>query len=504
MPEALVMIVLTITAAAWWNLFLQVVRRREHPTMSALAWVAIVFALWSTLSLVQEHTGDPASRALLLRAMAFVALIAPAAWWLLSLRLAAPSWLKRWHLAAFAVPSAASAIGAALWPLGGPFLQNVSGRQVGRRLALDWDVGPALVWFGLPYAYALLLAAIVCVLYLGLAARRLELRTSLALAAAMVLPVIGTVLQITGLNPLATYDVTGILLGPSVALLYLVVAYSERFDVRAVAYGEVFAAIAEPVLIASSDGKVMDVNPAMRRLLEIDAEIEGVPLALVEPQFAALRCDGDPQRPLSSLSGRFHGYAPSLSAVRNRRGRQVACVLLLRDVRASMEREAALRDAAHRDPLTAVGNRLGFEAALTSALRDPPPAGFGIVFIDLDGFKPINDQHGHLVGDAVLVEIAKRLSGLVRSGDVAARLGGDEFVVLMRNPRREDLGALAARIEGAITMPFRHEGRTLRVGASTGVARAPADGKSMDDLLRVADARMYRHKRTRTDPGTRP
>lgn len=122
--------------------------------------------------------------------------------------------------------------------------------------------------------------------------------------------------------------------------------------------------------------------------------------------------------------------------------------------------------------------------------------GLAVLFCDLDGFKSINDRFGHHTGDAVLIEVARRLTGAVRDGDTVARLGGDEFVVLADGLGREDAEDLAVRLRNAIIPPIRFEGRALRVGASFGIGWAGC-GMTADEVLQSADQRMYMEKRSR-------
>ncbi|MDX3352938.1 diguanylate cyclase CdgB [Streptomyces sp. ME01-24h] len=122
--------------------------------------------------------------------------------------------------------------------------------------------------------------------------------------------------------------------------------------------------------------------------------------------------------------------------------------------------------------------------------------GLAVLFCDLDGFKSINDRFGHHTGDAVLVEVARRLTGAVRDGDTVARLGGDEFVVLADGLGREDAEDLAVRLRNAIIPPIRFEGRAVRVGASFGIGWAGC-GMTADEVLQSADQRMYIEKRSR-------
>ncbi|WP_399926611.1 diguanylate cyclase CdgB [Streptomyces kanamyceticus] len=127
---------------------------------------------------------------------------------------------------------------------------------------------------------------------------------------------------------------------------------------------------------------------------------------------------------------------------------------------------------------------------------DDGTKGLAVLFCDLDGFKSINDRFGHHTGDAVLIEVARRLTNGVRDGDTVARLGGDEFVVLADGLGRADAQDLAVRLRNAIIPPIRVDGRAVRVGASFGIGWAHC-GMSADEVLHSADQRMYVEKRSR-------
>ncbi|MCX4447746.1 diguanylate cyclase CdgB [Streptomyces sp. NPDC087866] len=129
--------------------------------------------------------------------------------------------------------------------------------------------------------------------------------------------------------------------------------------------------------------------------------------------------------------------------------------------------------------------------------RDDGAKGLAVLFCDLDGFKSINDRFGHHTGDAVLIEVARRLTTCVRDGDTVARLGGDEFVVLADGLGAADAADLAVRLRNAIIPPIRVDGRAVRVGASFGIGWA-ACGMTAEEVLRSADQRMYIEKRSRS------
>ncbi|MGW7637240.1 diguanylate cyclase CdgB [Streptomyces decoyicus] len=133
---------------------------------------------------------------------------------------------------------------------------------------------------------------------------------------------------------------------------------------------------------------------------------------------------------------------------------------------------------------------------------DDGSKGLAVLFCDLDGFKSINDRFGHNTGDAVLIEVARRLTSGVRDGDTVARLGGDEFVVLADGLGTADAEDLAVRLRNAIIPPIRVEGRAVRVGASFGIGWASC-GMTAEEVLESADQRMYVEKRSRSKANRR-
>lgn len=158
----------------------------------------------------------------------------------------------------------------------------------------------------------------------------------------------------------------------------------------------------------------------------------------------------------------------------------------------------AFAQYALHDSLTGLANRFQFYEMLQEAIDRAASAGssLAVLFIDLDGFKPINDECGHEVGDELLIAVGQRLRGRLRGTDTVGRLGGDEFAILMENA--SGLEYVEERLAKAFQEPFSAGGRELRVGASIGSARYPEDARSSADLVRVADAAMYDVKRTRS------
>ncbi|MDG6106705.1 GGDEF domain-containing protein [Dactylosporangium aurantiacum] len=162
-----------------------------------------------------------------------------------------------------------------------------------------------------------------------------------------------------------------------------------------------------------------------------------------------------------------------------------------RDITEARALQDKLRHQATHDTLTGLANR----ALLGERLQQRTGGQVSVLVIDLDGFKAINDGHGHHAGDHVLTTVAARLTALLHPGDLAVRLGGDEFAVVPADPHPDRAGALSGQIVAALSAPVDLDGRALPVGGSVGVATGPAGDP--DRLLRDADAAMYRTKQDR-------
>jgi diguanylate cyclase (GGDEF)-like protein/PAS domain S-box-containing protein len=167
------------------------------------------------------------------------------------------------------------------------------------------------------------------------------------------------------------------------------------------------------------------------------------------------------------------------------------------DITELKEAEDRLERAAHFDALTGIANRVLLADRMRQALAQCARTGktMAVCYLDLDGFKPINDTWGHEAGDGLLKEMARRLTACLRAGDTVARLGGDEFVMLLLNLERIDEceGALE-RVLAAVAQPVTVLGQSVTVTASIGVSMYPSDAGDPDMLLRHADQAMYMAK----------
>jgi diguanylate cyclase (GGDEF)-like protein/PAS domain S-box-containing protein len=186
-------------------------------------------------------------------------------------------------------------------------------------------------------------------------------------------------------------------------------------------------------------------------------------------------------------------------------GEQPALISGFFDLTSQKAMEEQLRHMALHDPLTGLPNRVYFFGLLRKELaraRRDPSYQFAVLFIDLDGFKLVNDSEGHDVGDAVLAAVAERIQGSLRESDTAARMGGDEFTALLIGLKdATEASWIADRISAALCEPIEVAGRTLSIRGSIGVAMGSASTAEAGDLVREADAAMYRAKQALRSAG---
>ncbi len=268
------------------------------------------------------------------------------------------------------------------------------------------------------------------------------------------------------------------------------------------------------IAMVEASGRVAYHNRQLLQLLGLPAGLmRGRPLQ--EDVVQWLRAQGD----LEALS---HEALLRLSSLEPADGAEAAPELLLRrrsqgrvlevgsvavpgggvlrtvtDVTERYARQQRIEHQASHDSLTGLLNRGHFLEVLAGeiALAQRTGAEFAVLYVDLDGFKPVNDRLGHAAGDEMLVHVGHRLVGLARGGDIAARLGGDEFALLQRGIHRAPQArALATRVRQVLQQPVVCAGATLAVGASVGVALYPRDGPDAAALLAAADRDMYRAK----------
>lgn len=195
--------------------------------------------------------------------------------------------------------------------------------------------------------------------------------------------------------------------------------------------------------------------------------------------------------------GRIFVAQLSLSTVRDTAGRPMYYISVSNDITERTQQEANLTRLAHHDPLTGLPNRLllsdRVEQGMVLSHRNSRI--MGLLYVDLDQFKPVNDQYGHVVGDRLLRVVAEKFSGVLRNVDTVARIGGDEFVVLLPNMSdTEDISQIADKLIASVSEPLTVDGLQLQIGASVGIAIYPNDSTDPATLLLKADEALYQSK----------
>jgi len=192
----------------------------------------------------------------------------------------------------------------------------------------------------------------------------------------------------------------------------------------------------------------------------------------------------------------------AITQVREGHGGRTYYITIMRDITAYKEHEAQIRHIASHDILTDLPNRLLFEGRAEHSIEQAHRSGrkVAVFFVDLDGFKLINDTLGHNVGDALLKEVSHRISGIMRKADTVSRIGGDEFIVLLAEiSSAEDAAVIAEKVNEAISRPMDIHDHQLIVTASIGIAIYPENGDSVSELTHMADVAMLAAKQSGRD-----
>jgi len=482
---------------AWLLVFVNQ-QRRSHPGGPAFTAVALALALYLSVSVAQMTLESLPLRLMLARAQLAISALGPALWLVMVGQMANLRWAPPRRLLPLALPG----VGVAALLLFAPFgtvglVESITASADG---VLIVEPGQTFWLLSLPYAYLMVVAAIALLLPTlrrGFAHDPDHHHHAVTIAIAIAPPVITATLRATQALPLTLLDSTALGVSLSALVLLLGLVSSNGVARPEIGFREVFEAMHEAALVVAPDGTVLEANPAALHLLGEDslASVRGQALLALAPQLEAARRAQQRASGPRQLAGDLDGFTASISHLRDGSQRLTGSVVVVHDERQGRVRERRLLSAANTDALTGAANRSGFEQALREALARADSGATGLLYVDLDGFKPVNDTYGHAIGDEVLIEVVKRLNHGLRDGDLVGRMGGDEFALLLLDVSPEGLAAVASRVRDAMLAPMSIDGIDIHIGASLGLASAPRDGKTVDKLLEAADGRMYREKR---------
>jgi len=265
------------------------------------------------------------------------------------------------------------------------------------------------------------------------------------------------------------------------------------------------------IIIVSREGTILRVNKAFCALLGYTEEqLAGAPVSTISHDFnraeffetvkASLRVTGTWQGESNARtqSGQELVLLNSMTLVRNKHGRTWAFIVICKDITEQRASERQLYQMAHYDHLTGLPNRQTFADRIQHAIptAERRQTRLGLMFLDLDHFKTINDTLGHVIGDKVLCCVAERIHACLRQSDTVARVGGDEFVVLLEelDDARPAIEHIAQKLCASVSESIRINGMELYVGLSIGISLYPQDGRDSETLIRNADTAMYRAK----------
>jgi diguanylate cyclase (GGDEF)-like protein/PAS domain S-box-containing protein len=272
----------------------------------------------------------------------------------------------------------------------------------------------------------------------------------------------------------------------------------------------VFDTASEAIIITDADVNILEVNNAFSRLTGYSREevLGKNPKILqsgrqdatfYQAMWQTLQTEGKWQGEIWNRrkNGEIYPEMLSINAVYDDDLKVANYVAVFSDITHIKDSERRLTYLAQHDPLTDLPNRMllndRLEHALAFAHRNQLQ--LAVLYVDLNGFKQINDRYGHAVGDSVLEEVSKRLEQTIRENDTIARVGGDEFIVLLEYIEgRDDIDVVLEKIETALCRPVRVNDDILQIGASIGVSIYPQDAPNKDKLFSMADKAMYRAK----------
>lgn len=269
----------------------------------------------------------------------------------------------------------------------------------------------------------------------------------------------------------------------------------------------VYANTIEGITVTDAAGVILSVNPAFieitgytaaeaigktPRILKSNRHDRAFYVAMWESIRTSGRWKGDIWN--RRKNGNVFLERITISMIRNADGAPARYVSVFSDITDLWRKDEYLRHLAFHDALTDLPNRFLLMERLSHeiAIAQRERFGLAVLFLDLDGFKSVNDQFGHEVGDELLRVVAQRLLALVRQSDTVARLGGDEFVIALNNSAdRDEVALIAQHVVDSLAEPMQLQGHGIQVGCSIGIAVFPADALTPVDLIKKADAAMY-------------
>jgi diguanylate cyclase (GGDEF)-like protein/PAS domain S-box-containing protein len=359
-------------------------------------------------------------------------------------------------------------------------------------------------WFWIHIGYCWMLVMITSIFTIS-ALRNMALfyrRQVLALLLIALLPLTVNIIYVLRMGPLPYLDLTPIAFAVSGAGVLIALRYFHLIDLSPIARNTVFESMIDGVIVLDTRLRVVDANPAIRAMLgkkfPMLCGFQATDLFAAWLPEHAFQQDGEVhtvQIPDSTNTPRW--FDLRVNALHHGQQQSRGWLMVLRDITDRHELQERLNALAFYDYLTGLPNRALAHDRLTRDLvrARRRQTRVAVMYLDVDGFKAINDTLGHAAGDHLLQLIAGRLMVGVRESDTVARLGGDEFILIVSDLANPELAKFtAARLLAAFSKPFVLDDKSVTVSVSIGIAVTPDDGLDVEKLIRHADHAMYQAK----------
>lgn len=297
---------------------------------------------------------------------------------------------------------------------------------------------------------------------------------------------------------------------PATQVLFRDISAEQETRYEAQISKAVFRHSHEPMMVTDAKGIISLVNPAFTDVTGFEPEdVQGKNASILssgyhdsgfyECMWQVLLAEGEWEGEMTNRrkDGEIYIQRAHMSAIRGLHNDISQFICVMGDITEQKKELESMRFQALHDPLTRLPNRILFtsEVRKVIAIAEKEQRKFAVLFIDLDGFKPVNDTYGHLLGDKLLVALAKKLSGAIKKQDTVARVGGDEFLVLLREVDNGEMAlAVAERLSVLVAEPVAIDDIEVHVGASIGVAVYPEHSGDELTLIDRADKAMYKAK----------
>lgn len=375
-----------------------------------------------------------------------------------------------------------------------------SNMQAGGENAMKVEYGYYFLLVHVPYSYGLMLISFFALLMEFSRASRHYRKQILLLFFSLSIPSI--------VNILVLFKILGNVTPLSFPIFFTIMGYAifrhQFLGSNPIAYETVFHTIRDGVLILDRHDIIRDINPsAAKGLAKHPSEVVGLHVreAFKTWETAIEAYDKNPLK-IGEIEvflfgqKRFLSIESTLIATQNdiSEGR----IISIRDITDHHQYKLSLEALAFHDPLTRLANRRKFQEEVERAIEksDASDKTFAILYFDLNRFKTVNDTYGHEIGDELLKYVAARVASILRKPDILARLGGDEFAILLHNCDENGIEIVVERLLDNVTRPFKVGENTLIADLSIGSSVYPKHGKTLTELLRHADAEMYRAKQS--------